>query len=187
MIFLITGASHTGKTWLAQRRLEGYHIPYLSVDLLKMGLIRSGQTALSPEEDAALEAYLWPILREILHTALENRQHLIVEGGYLPFRWREDFTLQDLAHIRFCCLVMNPNYLKTHFSHVKAYANVIEQRKDDTWFTLETALAENQQYLDGCRKYGLPYLWIDTHYPADLDPAHLFGLEDGPLPEAGPQ
>lgn len=91
MIFLITGASHTGKTWLAQRLLEGYHIPYLSVDLLKMGLIRSGQTALSPEEDAALEAYLWPILREILHTALENRQHLIVEGEYLPFRWREDF------------------------------------------------------------------------------------------------
>ena len=82
---------------------------------------------------------------------------------------------------------MSPNYLKTHFSHVKAYANVIEQRKDDTWFTLETPLAENQQYLDGCRKYGLPYLWIDTHYPADLDPAHLFGLEDGPLPEAGPQ
>ena len=72
MIFLITGASHTGKTWLAQRLLERYHIPYLSVDLLKMGLIRSGQTALSPEEDAALEAYLWPILREILHTALEN-------------------------------------------------------------------------------------------------------------------
>ena len=92
MMFLITGASHTGKTWLAQRLLERYHIPYLSVDLLKMGLIRSGQTALSPEEDAALEAYLWPILREILHTALENRQHLIVEGGYLPFRWREDFT-----------------------------------------------------------------------------------------------
>lgn len=84
MIFLITGASHTGKTWLAQRLLEGYHIPYLSVDLLKMGLIRSGQTALSPEEDAALEAYLWPILREILHTALENRQHLIVEGGIPP-------------------------------------------------------------------------------------------------------
>ncbi len=99
-------------------------------------------------------------------------------GGFHP---------QDLAHIRFCCLVMSPNYLKTHFSHVKAYANVIEQRKDDTWFTLETALAENQQYLDGCRKHGLPYLWIDTHYPADLDPAHLFGLEDGLLPEAGPR
>ena len=82
---------------------------------------------------------------------------------------------------------MSPNYLKTHFSHVKAYANVIEQRKDDTWFTLETALAENQQYLDGCRKYGLSYLWIDTHYPADLDLAHLFGLEDGPLPKTGPQ
>lgn len=46
MIILITGASHTGKTLLAQKFLEKYHFPYLSLDLLKMGLIRSGYTAM---------------------------------------------------------------------------------------------------------------------------------------------
>ena len=51
MIFLITGASHTGKTLLAQRLLEKYHYPYLSIDHLKMGLIRSGNTGLTPEDD----------------------------------------------------------------------------------------------------------------------------------------
>ena len=44
MIILIGGASHTGKTVLAQRLLERYHYPYLSIDHLKMGLIRSGST-----------------------------------------------------------------------------------------------------------------------------------------------
>lgn len=44
MIVLITGASHTGKTALAQKLLEKYKYPYLSVDHLKMGLIRSGYT-----------------------------------------------------------------------------------------------------------------------------------------------
>jgi len=44
MIILITGASHTGKTLLAQKLLEKYKYPYLSIDHLKMGLIRSGQT-----------------------------------------------------------------------------------------------------------------------------------------------
>ena len=48
MIILITGASHTGKTVLAQKLLEKYKYPYLSIDHLKMGLIRSGNTDLTP-------------------------------------------------------------------------------------------------------------------------------------------
>ena len=51
MIILITGASHTGKTLLAQKLLEKYKYPYLSIDHLKMGLIRSGQTELTPYDD----------------------------------------------------------------------------------------------------------------------------------------
>ena len=31
-----------------------------------MGLIRSGYTKLIPEEDAELEAYMWPIIREVM-------------------------------------------------------------------------------------------------------------------------
>ena len=54
MIILITGASHTGKTLFAQRLLEKYQYPYLSIDHLKMGLIRSGNTCLTPEDDDAL-------------------------------------------------------------------------------------------------------------------------------------
>ena len=51
MIILITGATHTGKTLLAQKMLEEYSYPYLSIDHLKMGLIRSGNTGLTPEDD----------------------------------------------------------------------------------------------------------------------------------------
>ena len=54
MVILITGASHTGKTLLAQRMLEKYKYPYLSIDHLKMGLIRSGKTTLTPEDDDVL-------------------------------------------------------------------------------------------------------------------------------------
>ncbi len=51
MIVLITGASHTGKTALAQKLLETYKYPYFSIDHLKMGLIRSGNTVLTPLSD----------------------------------------------------------------------------------------------------------------------------------------
>ena len=76
MVILLTGATHTGKTVLAQRLMERLAIPYCSLDHLKMGLIRSGHTALTPEsDDDALTAYLWPIVREIVKTAIENQQN----------------------------------------------------------------------------------------------------------------
>ena len=91
MIILITGASHTGKTVLAQKLLKKYGFPYLSMDHLKMGLIRIGNTNLTPEDDTELKEYLWPIVREIIKTAIENRQNLIIEGVYIPFNWKKDF------------------------------------------------------------------------------------------------
>ena len=72
MVILITGASHTGKTLLAQRMLEKYKYPYLSIDHLKMGMIRSGKTNLTPGDDDALTDELWPIVREMIKTAREK-------------------------------------------------------------------------------------------------------------------
>ena len=92
MVIIITGASHTGKTLLAQRLLEKYKYPYLSLDHLKMGLIRSSKTNLTPEDDEALTDELWPIVREMVKTAIENQQNLIVEGCYIPSSWRNDFS-----------------------------------------------------------------------------------------------
>ena len=92
MIILITGASHTGKTALAQKLLEKYKYPYLSIDHLKMGLIRSGNTKLTPmSDDKDLTTYLWPIVREMVKTAIENKQNLVVEGCYIPFNWQKGF------------------------------------------------------------------------------------------------
>ena len=99
MIILITGASHTGKTVLAQKLLEKYKYPYLSIDHLKMGLIRSGYTKLTPEDDDKLTEYLWPIVREMIKTVIENRQNLIVEGCYIPYFYL-DFPEEYLKEIK---------------------------------------------------------------------------------------
>lgn len=169
MILLLCGASHTGKTALAQRLLEKYKYPYLSIDHLKMGLIRSGTIALSPTQDEALTAVLWPIAREMVRTALENRQSLIVEGCYIPYRWQQDFSPEERAGIRYLCLVMSRDYLLRHFARVRQYANVVEHRLDDSDFTLDTALADNAEALHQCRLHGLPYLLIDNEYPREID------------------
>ena len=170
MVLLITGASHTGKTALAQKLLERYGYPYLSVDHLKMGLIRSGNTALTPtSDDRALTDYLWPIIREIIKTAVENRQNLIVEGCYIPFDWADDFTQVYLRHIRYRCLVMSEAYIRSHYGEIKAYADVVERRLDDSACTGESLIRDNRKMIEGCRQHGLDYILIDSAYQTDID------------------
>lgn len=164
MIFLIAGASHTGKTALAQRMLEKYHYPYLSIDHLKMGLIRSRNTALTPlSDDDDLTAYLWPIVREMIKTAIENRQNLIVEGCYIPFDWKKDFDEEYLSEIRYLCLVMSRDYIKNHYADIKKYANVIEDRLDDDCMA-EDLLLDNEKNLALAKKHGVSYILIDDQY-----------------------
>ena len=169
MIILITGASHTGKTVLAQKLLEKYHYPYLSIDHLKMGLIRSGNTQLTPlSDDEELTAYLWPIVREMIKTAIENHQNLIVEGCYIPFNWANDFGEDYLEHIRYYCLVMSEQYIKQHFDDIQAYANVIEHRVDDTDCTMDNVLWDNARMLTLAQKHRVNTILIDNTYTIDI-------------------
>lgn len=169
MIVLITGASHTGKTALAQKLLEKYKYPYLSIDHLKMGLIRSGNTELTPMDDNELTEYLWPIVCEMIKTAIENKQNLIVEGGYIPFDWSKDFEQKYLDKIKYYCLVMSERYINTHFADIKKYANVIENRVDDEGCTLESVLKDNAEMFELAKKHKVNYILIDDCYKINID------------------
>ena len=169
MIIVITGASHTGKTALAQKLLEKYKYPYLSIDHLKMGLIRSGNTELTPSDDTELTEYLWPIVREIIKTAVENQQNLIVEGLYIPFDWQKDFDDEYLKKINYYCLVMSEGYIRNHFADIKKYANVIESRLDDEGCTMKSVLKDNTETLDLAQKYNVNYILIEDKYEIDID------------------
>ena len=170
MIILITGASHTGKTLLAQKLLEKYHYPYLSIDHLKMGLIRSKHTNLTPmSDDDKLTEYLWPIVAEMIKTAIENNQNLIVEGCYIPFDYEKYFEKSYLEKIKYCCLVLSENYIKNNFEDIKKYASVIENRLDDSYCTLESTLEDNKNFLNMAQKHKLNYILIEDNYKINLD------------------
>jgi len=164
MIILVAGATHAGKTAYAQKLLEKYQYPYLSIDHLKMGLIRSGQTELTPMDDDKLTDYLWPIVREIVKTAIENRQNLIVEGCYIPFSWKKDFDEEYVASIQYVCLVMSRQYIENHFEDIKANASIIEHRLDDSDLNKDELIAANEYNLSQCIANDLPYILIDGEY-----------------------
>ena len=163
MVTLIAGASHTGKTLLAARLAGKYGCLALSIDHLKMGLIRGGCTSLTPYDDVELESLLWPIVREIVKTAVENGQNLAVEGCYIPFSWRSDFTEEYLADIRYICLAMSGDYVVKHFGDILRHASDAERRLDDSC-TVEELLSENGRSIAKCREYGLDVYVIDGEY-----------------------
>ena len=170
MIYLIAGTTHTGKTLLAQKLIETCHYPCISIDHLKMGLIRSGLCLLSPEDsEEELTAFLWPVVREMIKTAIENGQNMIVEGCYIPFCYQEDFAADYLSRIRFYCLIFSENYIKSRFHDIIRYENRIEQRQDSLAGYLSQAefAAENARNLAECQRYRQDYILIDEEYDAD--------------------
>jgi 2-phosphoglycerate kinase len=169
MVILISGASHTGKTLLSQKLLEKYKFPYLSIDHLKMGLIRSGNTDLTPySKDEELTEFLWPIVREMIKTAIENCQNLIVEGCYIPFDYKKDFTEEYLKEIKHYVLIMSKDYIRNHFEDIKAYASVIENRIDDSYLTLEGVIEDNEYNLNLAKKHNSEIILIDDKYEVSI-------------------
>lgn len=169
MIILIAGDTHTGKTILAQKLLEKYKYPYLSIDHLKMGLIRSGQCKLSADgNDMELTNYLWPIVREMIKTCIENSQNMIIEGCYIPFDWEKDFTNEYMKQIQYICLIFSQEYIKHNFQNILKYENIIEKRQS-TDLIFEDISKTNKYNLEQCisRKYN--YILIDKDYLIDTD------------------
>ena len=169
MIILIAGGTHTGKTVLAQKLLEHLNYPYLSIDHLKMGLIRSGLTELTPESDEnKLTAYIWPIVREIIKTNIENGQNLIAEGCYIPFDFAKDFSSEYLSAIRYVCLVFSRTYLAERLDEVLEHKNAIEKRCYESGLTIEAMIKTNEHNLNMCKIFGLEYiLFEDEKYDAE--------------------
>lgn len=172
MIYIITGPSHVGKTFLSQYLLEKYKYPYLSQDLLKMGLIKSHNTSLTAlSSDRELTALLWPITCQIIKTALENNQNLIVEGCYVPFDYKTHFDMSELAQIKYLCLIFSKDYLINHFYDIVDNENVIEKRLPGD-YNLKEALDDNALWLIKSRYFSNNYYLIDKRYPnfaLDLD------------------
>ena len=100
----------------------------------------------------------------MVKTAIENKQNLIVEGCYIPFDWAKDFAPEYLEHIRYRCLIFSRRYIEAHFDSIRAHANAIEHRLDDSDLDQQELIRENEENLRQCRAHGCPYILIEDDY-----------------------
>ena len=168
MITLITGASHVGKTVLAQRMLEKYNYPYMSMDHLKMGLIRGGYTNLTPQDDDKLTEYMWPMIREIIKTAIENKQDLVIEGCYVPVNWRDDFDKNYLENIDFICLAMTEEYIDNHPDEILGHESDVEKRLFKGDFEAQDLKQSNRWFIENFGAAGEKVVVIDGDFEETL-------------------
>lgn len=105
----------------------------------------------------------------MIKTAVENNQNLVVEGCYIPFNWKADFSEEYLEHIYYYCLVMAKKYIENHFADIKGYENVIEGRLYDSFLSQEILIKENDFNLEACKKYRCDYILINDEYKVDVE------------------
>jgi 2-phosphoglycerate kinase len=170
MVILISAVSGTGKTLLAQKLLERYHIPYLSIDHLKMGLYRGdkncGFTPLDSTE--FIGDKLWPILKGIIMTNIENDQHIIIEGCYIFPHYLKDFDINYSAKIIPVFLGFSKNYIQENFeSKIVKYRNVVELRRPEER-TINELIMEHKEFKDKCLKAGVRYFEINNNYDKEI-------------------
>lgn len=169
MVLLIAGQYPHRQDAAGQRVLEERGWPYLSLDHLKMGLIRSGLTSLTPDSpDKELTALLWPVAREMIKTAIENGQNLVVEGCYIPCDFTKDFVPYYLDQLRAIWLIFSRRYIWERFDQILAYGGAIERRLDRPW-TGRPWSGRMRRICRACQQYGHPYVLIDREYEIDLE------------------
>lgn len=144
--------------------MEKLSIPDMSLDHIKMGLIRSGMTTLTPNDDDKMTDFLWGIVREIIKTAVENNQNLIIEGCYFPPDYEKDFSPDYLRRIHPFFLCMTEEYIRSEFEQIKGFSCAIENRLDDSWCTLESILKDNREYSGKFCGTGWHTITIDGEY-----------------------
>lgn len=129
-----------------------------------MGLIRSGNSHLTPEsDDDALTEKLWPIVREMINSCIENNQSLIIESWYIPFDWKKDFSEEERKLISYLFLIFSRTCLEKNFEQIRKYENVIEQRQCSE-LSLEEMISCNEKNLQNCFECHLDHIDIDDKY-----------------------
>ena len=165
MIIFIGAPTHTGKTMLAQRLMERYRIPYLSVDHLKMGLFRGWPgCGVYPEgQHEVINARLWPVVKAMAMTAIENDQSMIIEGGYHSPEQIAEFDEGYAEHVTSFWMAFSRRYIEANYDKITAYESVIEQREND--YPVPGELIEESGALRAqCLAQGAQFFEIDGDY-----------------------
>lgn len=172
MVILLGGVSCTGKTVMAQRLLEKYKVPYLSIDHIKMGLIRGNKYChfSATDSDNEITSKLWPVIKGIIMTNIENGQHIIIEGCYLPPEQIWDFEPDYLKQIISLYIGFSKHYIeKNYTSGIIKHMSKIEQRICDDYINQDDFIKLHSQLKELCWNNNARFFEINDDYEGEMN------------------
>jgi hypothetical protein len=106
MLYLVGGASRSGKSQLAERMRSRRGVAWFPLDALKMGLfIGAPQLGVHPEqEELATADLMWPIVRGLVENLIFDGRDYLVEGVNLRPDTVAAFIDEAEAPVRACFL-----------------------------------------------------------------------------------
>jgi 2-phosphoglycerate kinase len=168
VVILIGGTSGSGKTKLANTLMISLGIPYISVDHLMMGIYRSnsdcGFTPMSPV--FVINRHLWPMVREMIKTNIENNHSIIFEGFQILPQNIRDFEGEYTSAVLSFFLAFSPEYIKTRYEDINKHRSAIESRSDID--ERDTLTRNNIELIDNCTAASANCCIIESHYEEEI-------------------
>lgn len=171
MILFVQGPSHSGKSTMARAIARRTGASVFSLDLLKMGLLRSGNAdfaGLTPLDDAEIEVRLWPIVREAARTARENGQSVVFEGAYLPFAevsaWIRSLPKTGAPEdgVTAAAIAFTPDYVEQHYEAIASHADSAERRIGQSTPAVSKLLADHREVRRKAAAHGWILIEVDS-------------------------
>ncbi|MDR1450922.1 MAG: hypothetical protein LBI57_01105 [Helicobacteraceae bacterium] len=174
MVILIGGAGCTGKTLMAQKLLEKYKFPYLSIDHIKMGIYRGRfNCGFTPEsEDEIITEKIWPIIKGIIMTNIETGQNIIIEGCYFPESLEKELDKRYLSETIIFNIIFSEEYIRNNLlEKIIKNRNIIENRGyefDNSNEEVSKYIFENKNGKGKCKKNNTKYFEIKENYGKEI-------------------
>jgi hypothetical protein len=175
LLLFIGGAARTGKGILARRLLVECQLPYLSLDVLKMGLVRGApEFEIDPNAGSIVVGErLWPLVREMSASLLRDDVDYVIEGELLP---KHVAALQQAhpAQVKACFLGYTTVAPEQKVRDIRAYAGLPNDwpsdYSDSDLLSIISREIEFSRYLKAeCAANDVPYFDTSRKFSETLD------------------
>jgi hypothetical protein len=185
MLYLVSGASRSGKTQIARKILAGQQIPYLSLDWLMMGF-NNGM----PE--FGIHHLLWPneiaekmrpFLEGMIDSMLVDGMDYVLEGEAMLPAAITDLIEQHPDKIKAVFLGYTEIDVKDKVALVKKYSD-----RGNDWLTNESdeyirdhignMIGYSKTIKEACEEHGLPYFDTSEDFLGAIEAATDFLVGD---------
>lgn len=185
MLYIISGASRTGKTIIAKNIMKRKKIPYLSLDWIVMGftngLPKYGiHDKLWPDEIAER---LWSFLMAMLESMLWLEEEYIIEGEAITPSLSKELLDKHSDKIRICFVGYTEVMIEEKVNSVKFHSDVkrdwlLKESDKYIYNHIENMVTYSKRIRNACVKHNIRYFDTSTKFAPVIEEAIKYLLDE---------